>query len=134
MGIKFPEVQLPSNKKFGFFFTLVFFAAAGYFYIDHSVTAVYISTIISALFLLTTIVKANILLPLNIIWMRSGLLLGMIFGPIVLGLLFFILFTPIAFLMRLCRRDELRLKLKNNDTHWIKRSTPIKSVSFKNQF
>jgi hypothetical protein len=95
---------------------------------------VYISTIISALFLLTTIVKANILLPLNIIWMRSGLLLGMIFGPIVLGLLFFILFTPIAFLMRLCRRDELRLKLKNNDTHWIKRSTPIKSVSFKNQF
>jgi hypothetical protein len=66
--------------------------------------------------------------------MRFGLLLGMIVSPIVLGLIFFIMFTPVAFLMRLRGRDELRLKSKEKHTHWIQRDTPMQTDSFKHQF
>jgi hypothetical protein len=66
--------------------------------------------------------------------MRFGLLLGMIISPIVLGLIFFCLFTPIAILMRISGRDELRLKLNRKVSHWIRRGEEIKSESFKWQF
>ena len=66
--------------------------------------------------------------------MRFGHLIGMIVSPIVLGVIFFGLFTPIAMLMRLSGRDELRLKLSHKVSHWIIRSEPIKAESFKHQF
>jgi len=58
----------------------------------------------------------------------------MIVSPIVLGIIFFGLFTPIAFFMRLSGRDELRLKLSKKASHWVSRSEPLKSESFKQQF
>ena len=63
-----------------------------------------------------------------------GLLLGMIVSPIVLGIIFFGLFTPIATLMRLSGRDELKLKFTQKVSHWIPRNDPINSKSFKYQF
>jgi len=132
--MKFSEVKLPSNRKFGFFFTFLFLVVAGYFYIRSSITVAYIFTVTALIFSLVTILKANFLLPLNKLWMRFGLLLGMIVSPIVLGLIFFGLFTPIAFLMRLSKRDELRLNFIERNTYWIKRDTPIQRESFKNQF
>ena len=132
--MKFSEIELPSNKKFGFFFTFIFGLAALYFYVNASVSWAYSMAFFSVLFLFVTLVKADVLLPLNKLWMRFGLLLGMIVGPIVLGVIFFGMFTPIAVLMRMSGRDELRLKFNNKASHWISRSAPIQSDSFKNQF
>ena len=132
--MKFSEIELPSNKKFGFFFTLVFAIATGYFYMNASFTWAYVFAATVVMFFTVTVVKADFLLPLNKLWMRFGLLLGMIVSPIVLGIIFFGLFTPIALLMRLSGRDELRLKFKSKTSHWISRSEPIQANSFKNQF
>jgi len=130
----FSEIKLPSNKKFGFFFALVFTFGAAYFYFNGAVTWVYCFSSAGAIFFVVTIVKADLLLPLNKLWIRFGLLLGMIVSPIVLGLIFFGIFTPTAFLMRLSGRDELRLKLNKKPSHWISRSEAIQSGSFSNQF
>lgn len=132
--MKFSEIELPSNRKFGFFFTFVFAAAAAYFFYAANITWTYVFVTAVLIFLLITLIKSNALLPLNKLWMRFGLLLGMIVSPIVLGVIFFGLFTPIAMLMRLSGRDELRLKFSQKASHWITRSEPIKSESFKNQF
>ena len=128
------EIELPSNRKFGFFFTFVFAVAAAYFFNSTNMIWAYIFAIASLIFLVVTVAKADILLPLNKLWMRFGLLLGMIVSPIVLGIIFFGLFTPIAFFMRLSGRDELRLKLSKKASHWISRSDTLKSESFKQQF
>lgn len=132
--MKFSEIELPSNRKFGFFFTFVFAAAAAYFYYSANVSWAYFFIGASSLLLLVTLFKSDSLLPLNKLWMRFGLLLGMIVSPIVLGVIFFGLFTPIAIFMRLSGRDELRLKLTHKASHWISRDEPIKSESFKQQF
>jgi len=132
--VKFSDIELPSNRKFGFFFAFVFAVAAAYFFNSTNMIWAYIFAIASLIFLFVTVAKADILLPLNKLWMRFGLLLGMIVSPIVLGVIFFGLFTPIAFFMRLSGRDELRLKFTQKASHWISRGEPIKSESFKNQF
>ena len=132
--MKISEIELPSNKKFGFFFTFVFAVASAYFYKTASASWAYTFGLASLSFLIITTGKAEILLPLNKLWMRFGHLLGMIVSPIVLGVIFFGLFTPIAFVMRLSGRDELRLKFLKKPSHWMPRSEPIKSESFKHQF
>ena len=127
--------DLPSNRKFGFFFSAVFLAASVFFYIWESTTATYALAGLGLLFLITTLVRADNLLPFNKLWMRFGLLLGMIVNPIVLGVIFFGLFTPISLAMRLFGRDELRLRFKEKSSYW---STPDSADagtdSFKNQF
>ena len=95
---------------------------------------VYILGAIFGIFLIITITNADALLPLNKLWMKFGILLGMIISPIIMGIIFFVIFTPIAILMRLSGRDELRLRLKKKKTHWINRE-PLKVFdSFKKQF
>jgi hypothetical protein len=132
--MNFSEVKLPSNRKFGFFFTFVFVLTAAYFYSATNFSLAYIFSAASLIFLFLTLVKDDTLLPLNKLWMRFGFLLGIIVSPFVLGIIFFGIFTPIAFVMQLCGRDELRLKFSKKPSHWISRNELIKPESFKQQF
>ena len=132
--MKIPDIKLPSNKKFGFFFTIIFIILTSFFYFKESFLWAYFFAITSSIFLIITIVNANTLKPLNKLWMYLGLILGLIVSPIVLGIIFFGIFTPIALLMRINGRDELRLKLKNKTSHWISRDETIKVESFEKQF
>ena len=132
--MKFSDIELPSNKKFGFFFTFVFAILAFYFLFIDSILWAQAFAILAVLFLLITVIIPQVLLPLNKLWMRLGLLLGMIVSPIVLGIIFFGVVTPYGVVMRMFGRDELRLKFTKKSSHWISRSESIKSDSFKNQF
>jgi len=112
------NLKLPSNRKFGFFFTIVFFIIGFYFLSKNNSYILIISFIISVLFLLITILNADLLLPLNKLWMSFGLLLGKIVNPIILGIIFFLLFTSISLMMKFFGRDELKLKNSSNHTYW----------------
>lgn len=125
---------LPSNRKFGFFFSSVFTAAAAYSHYNGYLVWAYSSISMALTFIIVTLANDHLLLPLNRLWMRFGILLGIMVSPIVLGVLFFGLFTPIAMVMRLIGRDELRLKLYLQSSYWISRVQPIKSESFLRQF
>ena len=129
------RIELPSNRNFGLFFTAVFSAIGVYFLNEASNTIAYAFFIFATVLLATTICKADLLLPLNKLWIRFGLLLGMIFNPIVLGIIFFGLFTPISLFMKLFGRDELRLKLSDRDSHWKERTSDnTQTGTFENQF
>lgn len=128
------DLELPSNKSFGFFFSAVFGLVAVYLYVDEAGEWMYLPGTLSALLLLVTVVKPSALRLLNNLWMRFGLLLGMIVSPIVLAIIFFGLFTPIAVVMRIFGRDELRLQCNDKSSHWISRSESVKPESFRFQF
>ena len=128
------KMELPSNRKFGLFFTFVFALCACYFFYNNALIFAYALIGTSITFFLVSMLKSDILLPLNKLWMRFGLLLGLVISPIVLGLIFFGIFTPTALLMQLFRRDELRIRFKNKKSYWIARHQPIDPVSFKRQF
>lgn len=132
--MNFSGLELASNRKFGSFFTIIFLVAASYFFFNKSVIEAYIFITLAVIFFIVTLVKEDALLPLNKLWMYFGFLLGKIFNPIILSLIFFVLFTPIAFIFRLWGRDELRLKFKKKSSYWIKRDMLAQTESFKNQF
>lgn len=74
------------------------------------------------------------LAPLNRAWFHLGELMGKIVSPVVLGIIFFGLLTPISLLTRLLGRDELRLKRRAVNSYWIDRASGPTGDSFKNQF
>ena len=128
------ELKLPSNKKFGFFFSVIFLLISSYYLYLNEIIIALILGFISVLFFFVSLLNAGLLLPLNIVWMKLGILLGKLISPIVLGTIFFFMFTPVAVIMRLVGRDELRLRLNFQDSYWIKRKSSINKASFKRQF
>jgi len=126
---------MEENKKFGWFFTAVFAAVAAYAY-WRGWSAVSLVTLIAAiLFAAATLLSPQSLAPLNRLWYGLGMLLGKIISPIVLGLIFFVLITPVSLVTRLFGRDELKIKKRNVESYWVDRSPPgPPSDSFKNQY
>ena len=48
--------------------------------------------------------------PLYKVWMKFGFLMSRITTPIILGIAYFLVFTPVALVMRLFKRDRLNMK------------------------
>ncbi len=128
------QIELPSNRKFGFFFSSVFFILSAYFIYTQSQTVAKVMLLVASLFLIITLFKANLLLPLNKLWMRFGLILGRIVSPVVLSIIFFGLITPYSVIIRILGRDELHLRKVKNKSHWIHRSQDSPQTDFKRQF
>ena len=128
--------SLPSERTFGFVFTGIFLLIAAYlWYHDAKPVTIQAFLVLAVAFLAFTLFMPIALRPLNKAWYKLGLLMGRVVSPIVLGILFFILITPIAMVMRLAGRDPLKLRKQNVQSHWIDRAPPgPESTSFKDQF
>ena len=131
--MKFSEIKLPSNKKFGFFFSAVFLAIASYFSYIQSQMIASIMIVVSLFFFFVALFKTDLLMPLNILWMRFGLLIGMIINPIIMAIIFFMLITPYSIIMRVIGRDELCLKTISK-SNWKSRTEKAPQTDFKKQF
>ena len=128
--------NLPSNRNFGFLFAGVFSLLAAYAaYQGADAFKVYGWLIAGAATGVIAVAAPNLLTPFNKAWMKLGDLMGKVVSPLVLGVIFFVLITPVALVGRLFGRDELRLKRTNANTYWIDRTPPGPAGdSFKNQF
>ena len=91
---------------------------------------------LASLFLAAALLRPSILHPLNLMWLRFGLLLHKVVNPIVMALLFYGTVLPTGLVMRMMGRDLLRLKRRpDTDSYWIVRQPPGPSPeTMKNQF
>jgi hypothetical protein len=129
--MKNEDIKLPSNKSFGIVFFIVFLIVSFYPVLNNEDIRIW-SLIISSIFLLLGILNSKLLTPFNKIWIKFGFLLGKIVSPIVMGIIFFGVVTPIAILMKILGKDLLNLKFNNNQTYWIKKN--YQKSLMKNQF
>ena len=125
------EIKISSNKSFGIVFFIVFLLIALYPLLKDNDLRIW-SLIISFIFLALGLINSKILTPLNRLWFKFGLLLGKIISPIVMGIIFFVVVTPIGIMMRLFKKDLLNLKNNKKETYWIEKSGPKSEM--KNQF
>ncbi|HVM38204.1 MAG TPA: SxtJ family membrane protein [Sphingomicrobium sp.] len=130
------KTELPSNRSFGLFVTAVASAFSVFFVVTARPTPAAVAALLAAAAALAAVLKPNLLAPLNKAWMMLGMALGAIVSPIVLAILFFGLFTPLALLLRLLGRDELRLRRAANGAgYWRLRQPPgPEPDSFRRQF
>ncbi len=116
------QPELPSNKKFGWLLTCVFAVATAHAYIKLSNTWLAVWLVLLALTAVVTVLAPHVLLPLNRLWFGLGLLLGKIVNPIVLGVIFFLLITPVSVVTRLFGRDALSLRKRKATSYWVERT------------
>ena len=107
--MKKKEIKISSNKSFGIVFFVIFLVVALWPLINEGEIRIW-SIVISIIFLFLGLINSKILTPLNKLWFRFGILLGNIFSPIVMGIIYFGVITPIGILMKLIGKDILNLK------------------------
>ena len=125
------KIKISSNKSFGIVFFIVFLIFSIYPIINDNEIRVW-SIVVSIIFLIMGLRNSGYLTPLNIMWCKFGILLGNLISPIVMGLIFFTIVTPIGLLMRIFSKNFLNLKKNNDNSYWVKTSN--QKSKMKNQF
>ena len=121
------NIKTSSNKSFGIVFFIVFIIISLYPLLNQEDIRIW-SLVIAFIFFILALLNSKILTPLNKIWTRFGLFLGNFISPIVMGIIFFFVVTPIGLLMRLFGKDVLNLKKNKFSTYWIKKTNQKSSM------
>ena len=129
------HVEGSTDRAFGLVFAGVFLLIAVW-PLFHGETFRWWSCGAAAIFAVTALAKPALLSGLNRLWIKLGVLLGKIVSPIALGLLFYLVLTPLGAVMRLTGKDPLRLKFDAAaGSYWIQREPPGPAPgSMTNQF
>ena len=78
--------------------------------------------------MVTGAIVPKLLTPVYWIWMKLALLLGWVNTRLLLGIIFFVIITPMAVVMKVFGRDALNRKIdKDAGSYWIPRP-PIASI------
>ena len=125
------DIKIGSNKSFGIVFFVVFLVIATYPLINGDEIRLWF-LFISIIFLFLGLINSKILNPFNKLWFKFGIFLGKIISPLIMGIIFFLVVTPIGLIMRLLNKDLLNLKFNKNSSYWIEKNEPKSKM--KNQF
>ena len=120
------NIKSKDNITFGILFFIVFLII-GLYPLKNGLNIRLWSLGLSFVFLMITFIRPNLFTPLNKLWIQFGILLGKVISPIVMGLVFFFVVTPIGILVRLFKKDVMGLK-KKETSYWINREDKVQSM------
>jgi len=124
------KINKKNNITFGILFFVFFLIIGLYPLVSFGVIIIW-SVVLSLVFLIITIIRPNLFTFLNKSWIQFGILLGKIISPIIMGLVFFFVVTPTGILVRILKKDVMRLK-RGASSYWIYREDKLQSM--KKQF
>ena len=126
----FINIKNKDNITFGILFFIFFLIVGLYPLISNGPIRIF-SVIVSLAFLIITIIKPNLFTFLNKLWVKFGFLLGKIISPIIMGLVFFLVVTPVGIFVKILKKDVMGLK-RGASSYWINREDKLQSM--KKQF
>ena len=124
------NIKRKDNITFGILFFILFLIIGLYPLKSEGLIRIW-SVVLSLVFLIITIIRPNLFTFINKLWIQFGILLGKIISPVVMGLVFFFVVTPIGILVRIFKKDVMGLK-RGANTYWINREDIVQSM--KKQF
>lgn len=118
-------VEGSSDRSFGLVFA-AFFALAAFLPLRSGDPVRLWCVALSLAFLIVGLARPALLQPLNRLWTVLGHLLGRVVTPIVMGIIFYGVITPIGLLKRrFASQDSLHLSLEpDRPSYWIERNPP----------
>lgn len=124
-----------SDRSFGVVITVAL-TAVGLFPLLNGEPPRWWSLAVAGVMLVVTLVRAELLAPLNRVWFRFGLFLHRIINPVIMAVIYFAVVTPTGLIMRAVGKDPLRLRRDPNaESYWIHRTPPgPEPESMTNQF
>lgn len=129
------ELAVASERSFGNVFAGVF-ALLGAYRLWHGKADGYAWLAVAAVFLSLAWLWTRPLQPLNRLWARLGALLHRIVTPLMMGLMFFVVITPIGLAVRALGKDLLRLRRDPAAaSYWVPREdSASREGAMKDQF
>jgi hypothetical protein len=124
------NIKRKDNITFGILFFVFFLIIGLYPLKSHGAIRIW-AVLFSLVFIIITIIRPNLFTFLNKLWIKLGILLGKIISPIVMGLVFFFVVTPIGILVRVLKKDVMGLK-RGASSYWINREDKVQTM--KKQF
>ena len=124
------NIKRKDNITFGILFFILFLIIGLYPLKSEGLIRIW-SVVLSLVFLIITIIRPNLFTFINKLWIQFGILLGKIISPVVMGLVFFFVVTPMGILVRIFKKDVMGLK-RGANTYWINREDKLQSM--KKQF
>jgi hypothetical protein len=124
------NIKRKENVTFGILF-FIFFLIIGLYPLKSGGVIRVWSVLLSLIFLIITIIRPNLFTFLNKLWIKFGILLGKIISPLVMGLVFFIVVTPVGMLVRILKKDLMGLK-RGSSSYWVNKEDKVQSM--KKQF
>ena len=121
------KINKKNNITFGILFFIFFLIIGLYPLVSVGVVRIW-SVILSLVFLIITIIRPNLFMFLNRLWIQFGVFLGKIISPIVMGLVFFFVVTPIGVLVRVLKKDVMGLK-RGASSYWINRKDKLQRMN-----
>jgi hypothetical protein len=110
------KTTTPSDRSFGWTFTGVFLIVG---WLVPWCLALAASTAA------VTVLRPHWLGPSKRVWMKFGELLHRVVSPVVLGLIYFAVFTPVGLVMRLAGRDAMHRRSDPGlQSYWVRRDPP----------
>tara|TARA_A100001015_G_C15021666_1_gene728323 strand:- start:922 stop:1308 length:387 start_codon:yes stop_codon:yes gene_type:complete len=119
-------------RKLSVLFLIVFNIGWGlnFFSIENLIIVGIVNT-----FLCISLIVPIIIKPIYLIWMKIGLILGMVVSHILLLGIFALVFIPIGLLIKLFRIDPLVTRIEENkESYWIKKVHDTNIVQYKKQY
>lgn len=134
--MSFRKIKLPSDKSFGYFFSIIFLFVTIYFiYHENYGIYLYFTGFLFLFFFSLSLLKPQFLRPINKLWMFLGYVLSKIFTPVIFSIIFYFLITPIALLQKLFKGSELKIKFSKNPSYWFSRKKNVsEKIDFNNQY
>ena len=115
------KIKISSNRSFGIVFFFVFLIISLWPLINENPLRVW-SIFVAIIFLILGLINSKLLTPLNVLWFKFGKLLGSMIAPIVMGIIFFLVITPIGLIMKIFGKDLLNKRYNNKSkSYWINR-------------
>jgi hypothetical protein len=124
------------ERQFGFLFAFVFTLVAFWplwpLWPLHAPNLYWLAG--AGAWLVAALLVPGALAPLYKAWMAFGHVLGWINARIILGIVFFVVVTPIGLLLRLFGKDVLSMRLHRSGSYWVQRDRELTPQSMRDQF
>jgi hypothetical protein len=125
-GVEVP--QRVDLRKFGLVMAAVLALVSGYLWYKDAMDPAQVIFSVAAGFLIVGLVLPVVLTPIYFPWMWLARILAFVNTHLLLGFVFYTLFTFIGLGMRLLGRDPLDRKiLPDSDSYWQRRESPLLS-------
>ena len=125
--------KISSNRSFGVIF-FIFFLILSIYPIFNGLKINIYFLLIGLIFLVLGLLNSKLLYPLNFLWNKLGIYLGMLVSPLVMGILYFLIVFPTKLVLGILGKDILNLKLSNENSCWNYRNNKINKTNMDNQF
>ncbi len=133
---EFKELETSDKKirEFGLFVGLIFVVIAGLLFWKNKGSYPYFMSL-GGFLILGAFIFRSILRPIYKVWMGFALVMGFFMSKIILGILYFLVMTPISIIAKLTKTQFLKQGTDHSaETYWKERSSKPEKKSYSQQY